>query len=229
MLDLVAHDIATPIATAKGSVHILRQSIGDLTPEQVHGLLVALDRSISGIERIAKNLSVDARLSAGGLTEGFVEISVEQLLSELEADLVSLAEQKNIHLRFEVQPDAPPAFNGALQLARQAIENLITNALKFSPPDGTVTITACADGPAVRFAVTDEGPGVPQTEQGMLFQRFTRATESSRRKLPGLGLGLSIVNRVAKVHGGSVGVESRPGEGATFWIAFPIENWRPAA
>lgn len=229
MLDLVAHDIATPIATAKGSVHLLRQSIDRMTKEQVDGLLTALDRSISGIERIAKNLSVDARLGIGGLTEGFVEISVAQLLRELEADLSSLAEQKRITLDFEILPDAPPAFTGALLLARQAIENLITNAVKFSPHGALVTIKATGDGPSIRFEVTDQGPGVSRAEQGVLFERFRRSQDPSTRKLPGLGLGLSIVNRVAKVHGGTVGVASTEGQGSTFWIAFPVDNWRPAA
>lgn len=229
MLDLVAHDIATPIATAKGSVHLLRQSIDRMTKEQVDALLTALDRSISGIERIAKNLSVDARLGIGGLTEGFVEISVAQLLGELEADLSSLADQKHITLDFEILSDAPPAFTGALLLARQAIENLITNAIKFSPPEALVTIKARPEGPSIRFEVTDQGPGVPVAEQGVLFERFRRSQDPSARKLPGLGLGLSIVNRVAKVHGGTVGVSSEVGRGSTFWIAFPVQNWRPAA
>ncbi|MBW3595397.1 MAG: hypothetical protein KY391_07440, partial [Actinobacteria bacterium] len=170
MLDLVAHDIATPIATAKGSVHLLRESMDQLTPEQVQTLLGALDRSISGIERIAKNLSVDARLGTGGLSEGFVDISVAQLFAELEADLCSLAQQRKIDLGFEVLPDAPRAFSGALLLARQALENLITNAIKFSPQESTVTIAARRDGPSIRFEVTDRGAGVPEAEQGVLFE-----------------------------------------------------------
>lgn len=229
MLDLVAHDIATPIATAKGSVHLLRRSFEDLTQDQVQKLLTAIDRSISGIERIARNLSVDARLGAGSFTEGFVEISVHQLLSELEVDLCSLAEQTDVSLRVDIASDSPPVFTGGLLLARQALENLITNAIKFSPQGGTVTVTATGDGPAVRFEVTDQGPGVPEAEQGVLFERFKRSSDSSKRKLPGLGLGLSIVHRVATVHGGSVGVVSGRDGGSTFWIAFPIENWRPAA
>ena len=229
MLDLVAHDIATPIATAKGSVHLLKESFDSLTREQIQKLLAAVDRSISGIERIAKNLSVDARLGAGSFTEGFVEISVAQLLSELEADLSSLAQQRDLALRFEIRPGTPPAFTGALLLARQALENLITNAIKFSPPNGTVSVTALQEGAAVRFEVTDQGPGVPEAEQGVLFERFRRSTDQPASKPPGLGLGLSIVSRVAKVHGGAVGIANGANGGSTFWIAFPIENWRPAA
>ena len=229
MLDLVAHDIATPIATAKGSVHLLRESFDKLTKEQVQKLLAAIDRSLSGIERIAKNLSVDARLGAGGFTEGFVEISVAQLLSELEVDLSSLADQRNLTLRFEIRPDAPPAFTGALLLARQALENLITNAIKFSPANGSVSVTAVREAATVRFEVTDQGPGVPRTEQGVLFERFRRSPDLSEQNPPGLGLGLSIVSRVAKVHGGTVGIVDADGGGSTFWIAFPVQNWRPAA
>ena len=229
MLDMVRHDMATPIATAKGSIHLLRTAMDQMTKEQVASLLTALDRSISGIERLAKNLSVDASLDAEALTEGFVEISIAQLLGELEQDLASLAEQKKIPLTFSITPETPPSFSGALLLTRQAIENLITNAIKFSPQGEPVAITARADGPAIRFEVTDRGPGVPEGEQSRLFDRFKRAADSTRRKVPGLGLGLSIVSRVARVHGGAVGVTSGAGHGSTFWISFPIENWRPAA
>lgn len=229
MLDMVRHDMATPIATAKGSIHLLRTSMDQMTKEQVTSLLTALDRSISGIERLAKNLSVDASLDAEALSEAFVEISIAQLLGELEQDLASLAEQKKIGLSFTITPETPSSFHGALQLARQAIENLITNAIKFSPQGEPVTVTARAEGSTIRFEVIDHGPGVPEGEQSGLFDRFKRSSETTRRKVPGLGLGLSIVSRVARVHGGTVGVRSRPDEGSTFWISFPIENWRPAA
>ena len=80
----------------------------------------------------------------------------------------------------------------------------------------------------MRFDVRDQGPGIPVDEQSRLFERFQRSEESSA-KVPGLGLGLSIVKRVAKVHGGTIGISSQPGHGSTFWITFPVENWRPAA
>ena len=229
MLDMVRHDMATPIATAKGSIHLLRTSMDQMTSEQVASLLTALDRSISGIERLAKNLSIDASLDVDALTEGFVEISVAQLLGELEQDLASLAEQKKSALTFEIAPGAPLAFSGALLLVRQAIENLVTIAIKFSPQGERGAVVAVPDGSSIRFEVTDHGPGVPPGEQTGLFDRFKRSSESTKKKVPGLGLGLSIVSRVAKVHGGAVGVTSESGEGSTFWISFPVENWRPAA
>ena len=229
MLDMVRHDMATPIATAKGSIHLLRTAMDEMTKDQVASLLTALDRSISGIERLAKNLSIDASLDADALTEAFVEISVAQLLGELEQDLASLAEQKRIALTFSITSETPASFNGALLLTRQAIENLITNAIKFSPQGEPVSVTTRVDGPSIRFEVTDRGPGVPDGEQSRLFDRFKRSTDSTRKKVPGLGLGLSIVSRVARVHGGTVGVTSKTGDGSTFWISFPIENWRPAA
>jgi signal transduction histidine kinase len=103
------------------------------------------------------------------------------------------------------------------------LENLLTNAIKFSPSGTDVVLTARLEGGSVRFDVTDEGPGIAVEQQGRLFLRFERE-EQGEVSRAGLGLGLSIVRRVAEAHGGGVGVASRPGQGATFWISFPINS-----
>lgn len=103
-------------------------------------------------------------------------------------------------------------------MVREVLDDLVGNALKHA---GSAAITARFDGEHVRFDVRDEGPGIAEEEQVRLFDRWTRTEDARRGAVHGVGLGLSIVKRLVVAHGGTLGVSSRLGEGATFWVTFP--------
>jgi two-component system OmpR family sensor kinase len=107
-------------------------------------------------------------------------------------------------------------------MVREVLDNLVGNALKHAPPDSPVVVSARSEGDQVRFDVRDQGQGIPEGEQAALFERWSRTDSSRAKQLPGYGLGLSIVKRLVTAHGGSLGVSSRLGEGATFWVTFPV-------
>jgi signal transduction histidine kinase len=107
-------------------------------------------------------------------------------------------------------------------MVREVLDNLVGNALKHAPDGTMVVVSTRAAGGQVRFDVRDSGPGIPESEQAALFERWTRTDSSRTKQLPGTGLGLSIVKRLVTAHGGTVGVSSRPGDGATFWVTFPV-------
>jgi signal transduction histidine kinase len=216
MLDLLRHDMMTPIATAKGAIELLSGEI-KLDDQQRRRLMSAMSRAVLNLEGMAKNLRSDARLDAPQLEGEIRDIDTAALLDDLADDLGRMAADRDIDLSVNKE-DAPEQFRGVESLARQAIENLVTNAIKISSNGGRVAITARAEGPSVRFDVTDQGPGIGPEDQRRLFDRFGKSTHSS----PGLGLGLSIVKRVAEAHGGAVGVASQPGHGSTFWISLPV-------
>jgi signal transduction histidine kinase len=109
-------------------------------------------------------------------------------------------------------------------MVREVLDNLVGNALKHA---GSAAVTARAEGEHVRFDVRDEGPGIPEDEQSRLFDRWTRTTEARKGAVGGFGLGLSIVKRLVVAHGGTLGVSSRAGEGATFWVTFPQQRSAP--
>ncbi|MEA2446371.1 MAG: two-component system, sensor histidine kinase [Actinomycetota bacterium] len=222
MLDLLRHDMMTPIATAKGATDLLITQFEVLTGEQRDRLLRTAGRAIEGIERMGRNLRSDARLETPQLEEGFTDIKVSVLVEELSQDLRTHADDRGISFEVVIGADCPDSFRGAHLLVRQALENLLTNALKFSPDGQKVVITARREGESVRFDVRDEGPGVPLEDQADLFQRFRRGARAGEPPRIGLGLGLSIVKRVAEAHGGAVGLASRPNQGCTFWITFPL-------
>jgi signal transduction histidine kinase len=102
--------------------------------------------------------------------------------------------------------------------------NLVGNAQKFTPPGGSITIGAELAGDAVKFSVSDTGPGIPAQDVSRLFQRGFRG----ERRGVGLGLGLAIARGIVKAHGGEIGVESEPGKGASFWFTLPVAGRGPA-
>ena len=223
LIDVLRHDIATPIAVARGCVDQLANRLDKLTDEQKKNVLSALERAVVGLERLSANLRSDVKLEDPGLHGDFVDIDRQALLADVRGDIEDFAAQRGVNVHFEIEGDVPGTFRGSPLLARQAIENLLTNAVKYSPSGSSVTLTTRSEGTSIRFDVRDEGPGIEADDQASLFERFGKTTQPSGRLGAGLGLGLSIVRRVAAAHGGAVGVSSRPGHGSTFWITFPCE------
>jgi signal transduction histidine kinase len=221
LIDVLRHDIATPIAVARGCVDQLANRLDQLTEEQKNNVLSALERAVVGLERLSANLRSDVKLEDPGLRADFVPIERTALVADLRGDIEDFAAQRGVYVHFDTEGDVPKTFMGSPLLVRQAIENLLTNAVKYSPSGASVTVTTRMEGPSIRFDVRDEGPGIAPAEQATLFDRFGKSPGATGRIGAGLGLGLSIVRRVAESHGGAVGVASRPGHGSTFWITFP--------
>jgi signal transduction histidine kinase len=127
--------------------------------------------------------------------------------------------------RHNFSVDFPPDFpsvKGDYERIREVLSNLVGNAIKYSPEGGLIRVGGRVEGSEVRIFVSDEGVGIPTTEQERIFDRFTRVDSSLTRQTPGAGLGLFLVRSVVEAHGGRVWVDSQPGQGSTFWFALPI-------
>lgn len=222
LIDVVRHDMATPLAVARGCIDHLGDSTHALPEDQRRQIFLALDRAVAGLERLSANLRSDARLENPAVDKHFGDVVVSELIDELRDDLVDFGEQRRVRIVFRREEGVPETFRGSHLLVRQAIENLITNAVKHSARDSEVVVTCRAEGSGVRFDVRDDGTGIPASEQDDLFDRFTSASRAPG-SVTGLGIGLSIVRRVADLHGGTVGVASQLDHGSTFWITFPDE------
>ena len=131
------------------------------------------------------------------------------------------ARAKNIALLVEAEPAQQVALADRPQLVR-VIDNLVTNAVKFTPDGGTVRLVARGDGAIAVLEVTDTGVGIPFAEQRNLFNRFFRGARGMREAIPGSGLGLAISEVIAEAHGTTIQVESTPGIGSTFRLALPL-------
>ena len=128
---------------------------------------------------------------------------------------------RQLRVEFDV-PSDPVIINGDARNLERLTTNLLTNAVKFTPDGGLVRCTLRRVGETATIAVTDTGMGIPAADQAELFTRFFRACETEKGDIPGSGLGLNIVASIAHNHGGTVSVESVPGQGATFVVELPL-------
>lgn len=218
--DVVRHGMATPLAIARGCVDHLRQEPSTLTEGDRHQIFEALDRAVAALERLSGNLRSDARLENPVLDALFQDICVPALLREATSDLATLAAQRQIQILLKDESAGSP-LRGSPELIRQALENLLTNAIKHSRRGSPVEVTCREQQGELVVEVTDHGEGIPPSSRERIFERFG-GIGAAVGGLTGLGIGLSIVKRAVEAHGGRVGVLSEVGKGSTFWMSLPL-------
>lgn len=214
LLDVALHNIRTPLTVAKGFLATLRSHWDDLSVEDREHAFEAMVRAHDRIERLAEGTLLDDPLGASGGPREVVEVGVVDVLDELRA-------AAGATLEATVEPGTPATFLADRRLVRELLDHLVDNAVKHSPPGAAVRVTGRGEGPSVRFDVSDRGPGIPPEEQGRVFEQFYRTRQAVEAGLPGNGLGLWIVRRLAGLQGGAVGLSSRTGQGTTVWVTFP--------
>lgn len=219
VVDTARHDIRTPLGAGKGYALLLSRKLDKMSPEQIATALEGLTGAFDRIESFTERLLVDQRHSLVGVDPQWSDNEVEPLLDALRRD-VEASEGREV-LELDQLPDAPTHVRADPEMLREVLDNLVGNAVKHSPTDRAVVVSVRGEGDHVRFDVRDEGPGIAEEEQAALFERWSRTDSSRARQVPGFGLGLSIVKRLVIAHGGTLGVSSRLGEGATFWVTFP--------
>jgi signal transduction histidine kinase len=169
--------------------------------------------AVNRLTRVVDNLSDFANLSAGQAAALAAQVDPDGLVAEVVEELRSAIKEARLHV--EVQPSrAGPVIADARKL-RQAISNLVSNAVKFSPHGGEVLVIVRREGGKLRISAYDQGPGIAPADLPHVFEPFfhaTRAARSGEARVPGSGLGLPVALRIAEAHGGSVRVESPPSD-----------------
>jgi signal transduction histidine kinase len=227
LTDAARHDIRSPLAAARGYVQLLRSRYDRMIPEQRQQSWDGLAEALERVRGFVDLLLIDDRIAAEDVYLRWQQVDLAELISAVCADQALSAGRRHVTVAVDTEADAPTHCAADPQMLRSVLDNLVNNAIKFSPDGGTVQVTVRRSDGQVRFDVHDDGPGIPADDRDRLFERYTRATVAEQRGVPGLGLGLSIVRRLTEAHGGSVGLTSRPGEGTTFWVTFPVDP--PAA
>ncbi len=219
IVDTARHDIRTPLGAGKGYARLLSDKLDRMSPEQIRTALDGVAGAFERIESFASRLLVDERAALAGVEPHWSTVDLGQLLAAVRADAQAAVGRDAV----EVVHGAgdPQQLAGDPEMVREVLDNLVGNAVKHGPPDRPVVVSVRSEGAQVRLDVRDEGPGIAEAEQAALFERWTRTDSSRARQIPGFGLGLSIVKRLVTAHGGTLGVSSRVGEGATFWVTFP--------
>jgi signal transduction histidine kinase len=219
----VSHELRTPLTSIVGYTELLADgSVGDLQPEQVQFVGV-VSRNAHRLQRMVDDLLLAAKIDAGTLRLEKVVFDLRDLLAEAVESALPTAEDKGVSILFEPIESTPMV--GDRTRLGQAIDNLLNNAIKFTPPKGQVEVRGVVTPSQTKIEVSDSGRGIPEGEQARVFDRFYRSSTSD--SVPGTGLGLSIVSYVAQAHEGSVHVKSKPGVGSTFTMVIPRTDHLP--
>ncbi len=223
-IGMVSHELHNRLTEVAGALYT-SLSEKQLPAEEKQQLLHDALGGTEMLNQILDNLLELSRAQANHLTLTIQPVN----MLEAAAGVVIRLQYKSAGHRFEI--DIPPGL--AVQADPVRIElilrNLVDNAIKYSPSGGQVTIFAKRDGETLVAGVSDQGPGIPLEEQEKLFVRFSRLEQSVRSGAEGIGLGLSVCRTLVEAHGGHIWVESRPGQGSTFYFTIPIDAKPDAA
>ncbi len=219
LVSTVSHELRTPLTSIKGYLELLQDELVDqLTPQQAT-MLGAIRRNLDRLNELIANLLA---LSRAEETQLAVEqIDLRAVAAEVAMDIRLTARGRDITVH-TVQSPAPVLISGDRSQLIRAVQNLATNAVKFSRPGGTVELRVTEDGAEAALEVTDEGIGIPVDDLPGLGSRFYRASNAVKAEIAGTGLGLRIVQTILSRHEGSLTVESVEGEGSTFTLRLPL-------
>ena len=223
-VDFVAnasHELRTPLATLIGYTETLREQADELDAETRDRFLAVVHDEARRMQRVVEDLISLSRIEAEKFTAPTEAVALEPLIDQALDSARRMAEQRGSALVRDVAPDLPRLSADRSQMT-QLLDNLTTNALRYSDPGTPVTITARAEGPMVRLTVSDEGEGIAPEHIARVTERFYRVDTSRSRSLGGTGLGLSIVKHIVERHRGRLRIDSKVGVGTTIHVLLPI-------
>jgi signal transduction histidine kinase len=214
----VSHQLKTPLTSVRMAIHLLlSEKFGDLAPKQAELLMAARDDS-ERLQTIIEDLLDLSRMELGRVRMDLASVSPRSMVLEAVESFRRAAQDGGLQLAIDVPDDVPDVRADAMQIGH-VFSNLLSNALKYTSPGGSVTVSARTDDKQVLFSVTDTGKGIPEAYRERVFEKFSAIPGDDSGK--GVGLGLAIVKEIIDAHGGKVSVTSREGKGSTFTFSLP--------
>ena len=221
------HELRTPLTNIRLSAEEAID-IGDEDPPAVANLLNVVNAEARRLERVVNDMLSVSEIEAATLSLKLDNVPLARMFEEIERDYEAQATELGTTLRFTTPAKFEPIQADRDKLAL-AVHNVIGNALKYTPPGGTVEVEAELDDRDFRVRVRDNGPGVAAEDHEKIFQKFYRTDNARGSTVAGSGLGLALARDVARLHGGDITIESEPGHGATFTVSVPRSQGEPVS
>jgi NtrC-family two-component system sensor histidine kinase KinB len=211
-----SHELRTPLTSVGMSIKLLlEKAMGKLDDKEQQLLLVAQEE----LQTLVSNLLDLSKIEAGKMVMDFENISVYDFCHNAADILKTQSDAKRARLTLDLRPGLPPVKADADKI-HWVLTNLISNALRYTEDGGNILISAEQMGPYVHISIADNGPGIPYEVQSKIFDKFVQI--KSDKALGGSGLGLTICKEIIRAHGGTIWVDSIPGEGSTFTFTLPV-------
>jgi PAS domain S-box-containing protein len=225
----VSHELRTPLTSIRGSLGLLAGGVAGALSPAVGELVVMAERNCARLIRLVNDILDTERLDSGKMQFELRVTDVRGLVERAVESLAGFSLGQHVPLRVSA-PEVPILCRVDGDRFVQVVINLVSNAVKFSPPQAPVDIALTQGDGATRLEVRDRGPGIPKEFQARIFQRFSQADSSDARQKSGTGLGLCIAKTIVERLGGTIGFRTTPGAGATFFVTLPtIAAIEPAA
>ena len=225
-IDTLAHELKTPLTSIIAASGLLAEELENVTDVSTKKLIQTIIQNSSTLEKRLAELLDTVRTGSGKIQLQLEPVDIKSIIQGTCVQMAPLLQGKNHTLSTDVP--SLPLIHGDGPRLEQVMLNLMTNAVKFTPPGGHISISAREQGPGLTVAVKDNGIGIPREQQSRLFKPYSRI-QSDRQKQPGLGLGLALAKQVVELHGGKIWVDSDLGCGSTFYFSLPKRPARPAA
>ena len=215
----IAHELRNPVAVIKSHLEAMEDGVWEPTPERIRLTVSEVDRLSQLIREVEKLTSIEGAAHSLSVEETDASSVVEK------ASLVfdPLYKNKGVELKRDIEPGVMMQLDGAKM--RQVVENLLSNALRYTDAGGSVTVALTGGEKEMTVSVADTGIGIAAKDLPYIFERFYRTDVSRARTSGGIGIGLAIVKAIVEAHGGTIEVESEPGKGTRFTVKIPKRNY----
>lgn len=221
-VNMVAHELRAPLAAIDGYLSVLQEGLVESVEKQREMLGRSRQRLRALLDLVSDLLDV-ARMEAGAVRRQISAHQPADILREVQELMAPLAAENDVELQTSLPPDLPPIEADREELIR-LFNNLVSNAIKYNRPGGSVRIEGAAEGPYVRISVADTGIGISKQGLEQMFREFFREKRRETSLVTGTGLGLSIVKRIVDFYHGRIEVQSEEGEGSTFTVWLPLQH-----
>lgn len=216
-ISTVSHELRTPLTSIRGTLGLIEGGAIDNDPDKKHELLSVAVKNSERLSQLISDLLDMQKFAAGKIELELSEVSINKLLHESVISSQGYADTYGIKLIYE-----PSKSDYIIQAdqhrLRQVMDNLISNAVKYSPKDSHVDIFTTQHNQSIKICVRDYGEGIPESQRSRIFEKFTQVDSTDKRAKSGTGLGLSICKDILKVHNGSIDFENMPDGGTLFWF-----------